>query len=268
MALPNLPTQGRTPWFTPRNNWDLAVKAELEGRLSETSLTQTINNQAVKGSVRGAPDRNYSMYLGTIRNDGSPGYFQTIEDAGHRSTFIQSVETLADRVRLNYSPTATKVGTFFAKPDEALKAAGFTCGESVGTNSVDIFIYRAFEVADYVFYNGSSWVSQSGFFTGLSFSGGTLTLTHASLLSNVLAFGVSATPRGGTYLVNADGAGQTTMTVQFRDWTGALITTPDTNMRAYVRHGMSRPVLMNPQLLTTTAFPFSNLWLYGVNEVS
>lgn len=38
MALPNLPSQGQNPWFTPRNNWDLAVKSELEGRLSQESL--------------------------------------------------------------------------------------------------------------------------------------------------------------------------------------------------------------------------------------
>lgn len=42
MALPNLPVQGQTPWFTPRNNWDLAVKSELEGRLSEQSLTSFV----------------------------------------------------------------------------------------------------------------------------------------------------------------------------------------------------------------------------------
>lgn len=38
MALPNLPAQGQNPWYTPRNNWDLAVKSELEGRLSDSSL--------------------------------------------------------------------------------------------------------------------------------------------------------------------------------------------------------------------------------------
>lgn len=31
MALPTLPTQGQNPWFTPRNDWDLAVAARLPG---------------------------------------------------------------------------------------------------------------------------------------------------------------------------------------------------------------------------------------------
>lgn len=38
MALPVLPVQGQNPWFVPRNAWDLAVKTEIEGRLSEASL--------------------------------------------------------------------------------------------------------------------------------------------------------------------------------------------------------------------------------------
>lgn len=38
MALPALPAQGTNPWYIPRTNWDNAVKAELEGRLSEASL--------------------------------------------------------------------------------------------------------------------------------------------------------------------------------------------------------------------------------------
>jgi len=29
MPLPALPSQGQNPWFTPRNNWDLAVEAQL-----------------------------------------------------------------------------------------------------------------------------------------------------------------------------------------------------------------------------------------------
>lgn len=38
MALPNLPVQGQNPWYTPRTNWDVAVKTELEGRLSQTTM--------------------------------------------------------------------------------------------------------------------------------------------------------------------------------------------------------------------------------------
>lgn len=42
MALPSLPSQGQDPWYETRTTWDNAVKAELEGRLSETGLNATI----------------------------------------------------------------------------------------------------------------------------------------------------------------------------------------------------------------------------------
>lgn len=42
MALPELPVQGQNPWFTPRNNWDLAVKTDLEGRLGPAGLNASI----------------------------------------------------------------------------------------------------------------------------------------------------------------------------------------------------------------------------------
>lgn len=48
MALPSLPAQGQDPWFTDRTNWDLAVKTELEGRLSEAQLSATIADQSAE----------------------------------------------------------------------------------------------------------------------------------------------------------------------------------------------------------------------------
>lgn len=41
MPLPALPAQGQNPWYIPRQNWDDAVEAALEGRLSDSTLAQT-----------------------------------------------------------------------------------------------------------------------------------------------------------------------------------------------------------------------------------
>lgn len=41
MALPNLPIEGQDPWYDDRTAWDLAVEADLEGRLSESNLSKT-----------------------------------------------------------------------------------------------------------------------------------------------------------------------------------------------------------------------------------
>lgn len=46
MALPTLPTQGQDPWFEDRDNFDTAVRAELEDRLSPDGIsrsTATVN---------------------------------------------------------------------------------------------------------------------------------------------------------------------------------------------------------------------------------
>lgn len=236
------------------------------GTGAHLALEAQIEQQAVLGGVRGVADRRYNAILGAIRNDGGPNYFQPIADAVHRPTFIQSVQTLADRIRVTYDTAASKVGAVLAVPDESLAAAGFTCGTSVGTNYVDIFVYRTIEFADYVSYNSGAWTSASGVFTP-TFSAGVLTLTHPSLINLVAAFSGSATARSGPYVAQMDGLGLSTATVVFRDFAGTIITTPDTNMRVYVRHGVSRPVQWNPTIVDTTTFPNSNFWIIGTQEV-
>lgn len=61
MALPNLPVQGQNPWFVPRNNWDIAVKSELEGRLSEVTLNNTL--------LRGLSVRAFGATGNGVTND-------------------------------------------------------------------------------------------------------------------------------------------------------------------------------------------------------
>lgn len=55
MVLPELPGQNENPWFEKRSNFDLAVKGEIEGRLSEAELDATIEAYvpAASTTVRG-----------------------------------------------------------------------------------------------------------------------------------------------------------------------------------------------------------------------
>lgn len=46
MALPSLPSLGQNPWYIPRTAWDVAVKADLEGRLSDSTLNSTFVPQS------------------------------------------------------------------------------------------------------------------------------------------------------------------------------------------------------------------------------
>lgn len=42
MTLPALPAENEDPWFEKRNAFDVAVKTDLEGRLSDAALSATI----------------------------------------------------------------------------------------------------------------------------------------------------------------------------------------------------------------------------------
>lgn len=78
MALPDLPTLGQNPWYTPRTNWDNAVKAELEGRLSEETLTQqfaAFEMATAYGAVGdGVTDNSTALANGLIAAQGRALY--------------------------------------------------------------------------------------------------------------------------------------------------------------------------------------------------
>lgn len=67
MALPALPYRGQNPWYTERTNWDNAVEAELEGRLSQAVLESSFvssDTQVINLADYGPA----SDFLGTIDN--------------------------------------------------------------------------------------------------------------------------------------------------------------------------------------------------------
>lgn len=70
MALPSLPSQGQDPWYETRTTWDNAVKAELEGRLSEDQLS-TARDIAIAANWAGT-------YLGDVHLDTvtTPGRYR------------------------------------------------------------------------------------------------------------------------------------------------------------------------------------------------
>lgn len=83
MALPELPTQGQSPWFTPRNNWDLAVKSELEGRLSETELNATFVGYAPEALE---PITAYGAEQGTFLTDAAMTAGSAVLSTAHQFT--------------------------------------------------------------------------------------------------------------------------------------------------------------------------------------
>lgn len=93
--------------------------------------------------LRGKPGTHYQMVACTIRRIDATTW-AALDDAGHAPTGVASVVKMADRVRINYDFTASKVGSLTATPDESFAAAGsggVRVGSSVGTSYADVFFY-------------------------------------------------------------------------------------------------------------------------------
>jgi len=227
-----------------------------------SAATQT----AIDAALTGTPGSKYRVVAGVLRNAGAVDYWQPINDSGHVPVNIDSVSTSTTVISIDYTSLgAVKVISFVAVPDEAMAKAGFLMGTSVGLSSAQIELSSTKAFADYVSYNGTTWVSQTGVF-GLTFNpaNGNLLATHAALPgANVFDF--SAVGRG-VNVVNCNGVSASDLIIQFRDWAGTVLTTANTDMKAFIRHGSQGVV--NPRTVDTTLYPGSNIWFFGILEVA
>jgi hypothetical protein len=176
------------------------------GRLSETELANTIVDQAVS-----ARNGHKNVFLaGVIRNDGAEWDVLPI-GTNHRPVNIDSVETLTDGdgvngyIQINYASLgANTTVAFLAVPDETLASHGFIMGTSVTETSTAIRISQSARAAsDYVYYDGTNWVSQDGVFTTIAFDSATgkLALTHGALaIPEAAQYAVSIAPRTNKYV--------------------------------------------------------------------
>lgn len=244
--------------------------AVLAAQISDPGTTTRAALDGLYGHAPlGVSGRRYRVVAGVIRNAGAAPYWQPLNDSGHRPSLIDSVSTSTTAITINHAAIgATRVVSMVAVPDEALSAAGFTVGASAGLASTVLTLSRRHpQYSDFVSYNGTSWVSNNGVFTGLTFSGaGTLTANHPTL-ALAAAFGISAVPRGSLYRMASPGISFSYADLQFVNSAGAVVTTPNTNMGVYLSRGGHFEAAVNPQTVDTTAFPGSNIWVYGVLEV-
>lgn len=225
------------------------------------------------GLITGVAGKRYGMVAGVIRNSGSPNYWQPINDSNHAPQNIDSVTTDTSAITIDHSSlAATKNVAFIAVVDETLAAQGFTVGASSTPTQAILWLGSGAPLNDYVSYNGSAWTTSKSPspFTISSFTGGVLTLTHRNLGSNAQA--VSLVPRGNTYRCVIDEGSAfdpSTTGVKFIDpATNTVVSSPDTNMKVLVsRGGGARLSGLNPQLVDTTTFPNSNIWLLGIFEL-
>lgn len=222
----------------------------------------------LSATVVATPGVKASIVGGAIRNQGGPDYWQVLDvDTNHQPYWIDSVVTDATKITVNYADLGAAVtGVMIAALDETLAQAGFFVGTSVDQDKTEIRIGRYVKpFMDYISYNGTEWVSQNGVST-FSWAAGVLTITHPEIPIGTEHV-VTLAPRGGSYVPSVSSAGspvsRTAVKVEFRGWDGALATEPDTNMRMFIGHGAGGVAAIDPRTVTTTAFPLSNIWLFG-----
>lgn len=78
MVLPDLPSRGQNPWYVSRTAWDNSVETELEGRLSESSLSTNFRRVATEpinaldyGSVKNKATLIAAMSAAEARGRGT-----------------------------------------------------------------------------------------------------------------------------------------------------------------------------------------------------
>jgi hypothetical protein len=213
--------------------------------------------------------RHYASLGGALRNSGAG--WGLINDSAHRPFGIASVTTMSDRIRVTYSATALKVGSFIIGCDERMAELGLRAGASVGTTYADIFIYRdsTTSISDYVSYNGTTWVSFNGVFT-MSYNGaGVLTLTHEDM-GTTGHQAIQATARG-TAAALAGSFGATTSQVVFyaSGWPGASPVATgaasSAQHRVYVTRQGNRQ-FNQPVDPSTIVEALGNFWFLGLIE--
>ena len=190
-----------------------------------------------------------------LRNTGSG--WEMIDDSQHTPINVESVTDSSSAVTINYSFTASKVGTLVVTPDETFCKMGLFCGASVGLALSAISMHITKPIGGYVYYD-TSWHVPTGFTFG-SFTGGVLTLSHEACGSNPYA---SLTARGGACLAFLGAAGNTTTQMVFTTLAGATITSANSTIKAYLMRTVDYDV--DPTALVSAA---GNLWVYGIMEV-
>lgn len=210
--------------------------------------------------LRGNNGKFYRMTQCAIRPTGAPNYWELISDANHEPVSATSVTVSTSSITLNFPPGTTVSGGHVTV-DETLAGLAYIPGQSEGLSSMTIFLNRL-SISDYVSYNGTTWVSSGGRYTGITFSGGsgTLTLNH----DPIPGFGIAAVARDTPYSVQAGSLGATSTQLFFKDAAGAKILTPSTDMKVYLtRIGQGT---LNPQLVPANAT--ANLWVSAFHEIT
>jgi hypothetical protein len=215
----------------------------------------------------------YKIIAGVIRWDATAGAWALIEDADHDNTGIDSVTASATAITVNYAGiNATKVCSFIVTVDETFASVGYFVGASVGKTFANISIYsdsRPWNISGKIAYNGSAFAVTSdgeSYITAGTWDGGTGTLPVTHTTVGTAVSGVSLT--GGSVLrpiVTASSAFG--FSVKWIDASGAVVTTPSTDMIAYINRGGTIGGKLIDPTSAAAKYAGSNLWIIGIFQI-
>lgn len=246
--------------------FDAALKSSLSVRRTYTPNTEILISQnsifppivETTQKVIGETGKTIKVVACVIRNSGSG--WQFINDAGHAPLNCASVSNDNSKITITYNFTAKKVVSFVACPDETMASDFMSMGASVGVDTALINLYQNKSMGGYIYYDGANWVFNSAEgVSGVSFSNGVLTITHSA----ITGIKGSVECRTGALLANLGSLGTTTTEVYFRDYTGALATSPTTDMKIYFERDSSNLVLSPNNYINSNG----NIWCLGVFEI-
>lgn len=212
-------------------------------------------------TLQGDTGRKFRAVGCAIRNTGSG--FAFIDDAGHDPVGFDTISQDATTVTLGFSFTATKVVSLVVTPDETLARLGYTAGASVGLDEAVLQFGQPGGFHDYVQYNGTAWVSSTGFITGVTMNGttGLITFSHANVQDPL---GGIVQLRSAGLRMSQEGQAAGSMSALVYPYNSATSSkTPTTDMRFWIYRPGTRPV--PPTELVQSG---SNLWVQGILEVA
>lgn len=213
------------------------------------------------GAVLATAGHKYRVIAFAIRNSGSGWDF--IDDAGHEPIGVSGISIVGDYIKVNFDFTASRVGTLVVGADETFAVDGYTAGASVALDSASIQVGKIGANYDYVSWDGSAWVSTTGFVTSTTMNGttGAIEFTHAEV-SDALAGAVELRTSG----VNRSSSGSRSATAiqatVFPYNSSTSLKAPSTDMRFFVSRAGVRKV--TPASVVSAS---GNFWAYGIFEV-
>jgi hypothetical protein len=196
--------------------------------------------------------------FGVLRN--TAGTWAMLNDASHAAYNIASVSQSGYNVRINYSKTATKVGTLVVVPDEAYTARGLIVGASVGTTFADINL-SGLNSAGILTFNGSTWAASSAVGIASAVMTGTqIVVTHDDAGANHANVSIYCQNHNYFTILSASTGGTSSFRI-IDPLTGAAMTSaelPSGLTVSFSRRGNGLA------LAVSGAVASSNLWVYGV----